>query len=89
MYDRGKRRPPLLRSSGFQYRLETLIGVTGYKLAKYRASWWDVSTACLDVVWRPQFLLVVLFEVSLVKTNVRMYSNVFVLRWPSLASVLD
>lgn len=64
MYDRGKNRPVLPRSSGLGYRLETLIGVTGYKLAKYRASWWEVSVACLEVVWRPQFIFVIVFEVG-------------------------
>ncbi|KAG8215245.1 MFS general substrate transporter [Butyriboletus roseoflavus] len=62
MYDRGKTRPLLPESSGLRYRLETLVGVTGYKLAKYRASWLKVSLACLDVVWRPQFIFVVIFE---------------------------
>lgn len=64
MYDRGKNRPVLPRSSTLRYRFETLIGVTGYKLAKYRASWWEVTTACLGVVWRPQFIFVVVFTVG-------------------------
>jgi len=64
MYDRGKNRPVLPRSSGLRYRLETLIGVTGSRLAKYRASWWEVSMACLDVVWRPQFIFVIVFEAA-------------------------
>lgn len=63
MYDRGKRRPPLLKPPGLQYRLETLLGMTGYKLAKYRESWWEASMACLNLVWRPQFISVVIFEV--------------------------
>ena len=52
------------RSSGLRYRVDTLIGVTGYKLAKYRATWWQVSKACWEVVWRPQFIFVIVFEVS-------------------------
>ncbi|KAF8552491.1 MFS general substrate transporter [Imleria badia] len=61
MYDRGKNRPAVPRSSSMRYRFETLVGVTGYKLAKYRVSWWEVTTACLEVVWRPQFIFVTLF----------------------------
>lgn len=76
MYDRGKILP-LSKSSGLRYRLETLIGVTGYKLAKYRASWLKVSLACLDVVWRPQFIFVVVFEVSRVWASVSEYSTGF------------
>ncbi|KAG0697893.1 major facilitator superfamily domain-containing protein [Suillus ampliporus] len=49
-------------SPGIKYRLETLIGITGYKMAKYRSSWPEVIWACLNVVWRPQFILVVFFE---------------------------
>ncbi|KAF9220734.1 MFS general substrate transporter [Gyrodon lividus] len=62
MYDRGTNRPPPRRTSGFRYRFQTLIGITGYKLAKYRDSWSEVTVACLSVVWRPQFILVVFFE---------------------------
>jgi len=64
MYDRGKTRPPVDTSSGWRSRFEMLVGVTGSRLAKYRDSWWEVCTASLCVVWRPQFLLVVLFEMA-------------------------
>ncbi|KAG1778135.1 major facilitator superfamily domain-containing protein [Suillus placidus] len=47
---------------GIQYRLETLIGITGYKMAKYRSRWSEIVWACLNVVWRPQFILVAFFE---------------------------
>lgn len=49
---------------GMRYRLETLIGITGYKMAKYRSRWSEIVWACLNVVWRPQFILVAFFEVS-------------------------
>ncbi|KAG2152742.1 major facilitator superfamily domain-containing protein [Suillus clintonianus] len=47
---------------GIQYRLKTLIGITGYKMARYRSCWSEVVWACLNVVWRPQFILVAFFE---------------------------
>lgn len=65
MYDRHLDPNPQRILPGIQFRLETLIGITGYKMAKYRSRWSEVVWACLNVVWRPQFILVVCFEVSL------------------------
>ncbi|KAH7910355.1 MFS general substrate transporter [Hygrophoropsis aurantiaca] len=62
MYDRTLKPIPPRPSSGLRYRIETLIGITGYKMAKFRPSWSEVVLACLNVVWRPQFFFVVLFE---------------------------
>ncbi|OJA10123.1 hypothetical protein AZE42_11554 [Rhizopogon vesiculosus] len=62
MYDRHLTSIPSRTSTGLRYRFETLIGVTGYKMAKYRARWSEVLWASLDVAWRPQFFFVVLFE---------------------------
>ncbi|KAG2098981.1 major facilitator superfamily domain-containing protein [Suillus discolor] len=62
MYDRHLASKPLQISMGLRYRFETLIGVTGYKMAKYRPRWPEVLLASLDVAWRPQFFFVVLFE---------------------------
>ncbi|KAG1806262.1 MFS general substrate transporter [Suillus variegatus] len=62
MYDRHLALKPLQISTGLRYRFKTLIGVTGYKMAKYRPRWPEVILASLDVVWRPQFFFVVLFE---------------------------
>ncbi|OAX35580.1 MFS general substrate transporter [Rhizopogon vinicolor AM-OR11-026] len=53
---------PSRTSTGLRYRFETLIGITGYKMAKYRPRWSEVVWASLDVVWRPQFFFIVLFE---------------------------
>ncbi|KAI9568715.1 major facilitator superfamily domain-containing protein [Boletus coccyginus] len=84
MYDRGKNRTVLPRSSGLRYRFETLIGVTGYKLAKYRASWWEVSMACLEVAWRPQFSFVVVFQAAVFGFSVGMnVTNVVFLGTPA------
>ncbi|KAG1799379.1 MFS general substrate transporter [Suillus plorans] len=62
MYDRHLDLKPLHISTGLRYRFKTLIGVTGYKMAKYRPRWPEVILASLDVVWRPQFFFIVLFE---------------------------
>ncbi|KAG1854769.1 major facilitator superfamily domain-containing protein [Suillus tomentosus] len=62
MYDRHLASKPLQISTGLRYRFKTLIGVTGYKMAKYRPRWPEVILASLDVAWRPQFFFVVLFE---------------------------
>ncbi|KAG1744209.1 major facilitator superfamily domain-containing protein [Suillus lakei] len=62
MYDRHLHPNPQQILPGIQYRLETLIGITGYKMAKYRSRWSEIVWACLNVVWRPQFILVVFFE---------------------------
>ncbi|KAG1906099.1 MFS general substrate transporter [Suillus fuscotomentosus] len=62
MYDRHLALKPLQISTGLRYRFETLIGVTGYKMAKYRPRWPEVLVASLDVAWRPQFFFIVLFE---------------------------
>ncbi|KAG2094030.1 uncharacterized protein F5147DRAFT_418508 [Suillus discolor] len=43
MYDRAHlASKPLQISTGLRYRFETLIGVTGYKMAKYRPRWLEV-----------------------------------------------
>ncbi|KAG2143494.1 MFS general substrate transporter [Suillus bovinus] len=62
MYDRRLASQPSRTSIGLRYRFETLIGVTGYKMAKYRPRWPEVLLASLDVAWRPQFFFIVLFE---------------------------
>ncbi|KAI9568699.1 MFS general substrate transporter [Boletus coccyginus] len=84
MYDRGRNRPVLPRSPGLRYRFETLIGLTGYKLAKYRTSWWEVSMACFEVVWRPQFISVIVFEAAVFGFGIGMnVTNVVFLGTPA------
>jgi hypothetical protein len=67
MYDRHLKLIPTQTSTGLRYRFETLTGITGYKMAKYRARWSEVLWASLDVAWRPQFFFVVFFEVRCLK----------------------
>jgi len=64
MYDRGVKGAPE-PGSGLRYRIETLIGITGYRMTKYRASWKEAIMSQLDIVWRPHMLGILIFEVSL------------------------
>jgi hypothetical protein len=63
MYDRTVKPIPKRLSSGFRYRIETLIGITGARVAKYRSSWYEVILSPFNVVWRPHLLGVLVFEV--------------------------
>ena len=65
MFDRKlpNPRPEPIPESRLRYRIETLIGITGAKMAKYRDSWYTAVFAILNVVWRPHLLLILIFEV--------------------------
>jgi hypothetical protein len=63
MYDRGVKNLPSRPTGGLRYRVETLIGITGVKMAKYRATWYEAVSAPLKLVWRPHLLSIVVFEV--------------------------
>lgn len=65
LYDRALRNPkPVKRpESTLRYRLETLFGVTGARMAKYRSSWKQVSLIWFDMVWRPHIFGILFFEV--------------------------
>ncbi|KAI0367217.1 MFS general substrate transporter [Pilatotrama ljubarskyi] len=64
MFDRKLPNPrPIPRpESRVRYRLETLIGITGLRMAKYRDSWHQAVFACMNVVWRPHLFAILLFE---------------------------
>ena len=64
LYDRGLKPVPPRPSIGLRYRVETLLGLTGVKMAKYRDSWLDVFYAPFNLVWRPHLLPLMLFEAS-------------------------
>ncbi|KAF7358529.1 Efflux pump rdc3 [Mycena venus] len=51
------RRPTL----GLRYRVETLLGATGWKMTIYRPSWYECVVSPLRVVWRPHALLIMTF----------------------------
>lgn len=63
MYDRTVKPIPQRPTTGLRYRIESLFGLTGYKMAKYRISWMQAIIAPLNVVWRPHLLLILIFEV--------------------------
>jgi hypothetical protein len=63
MYERGVRNIPSGPRSGLRYRIETLAGVTGVKMAKYRATWSEAVSAPFKLVWRPHLLSILIFEV--------------------------
>jgi hypothetical protein len=65
MYDRGVKGLPRPPSGGLRYRIETLVGITGGKMAKYRATWREAILAPLKLFWRPHLLGILLFEVRL------------------------
>ena len=63
LYDRTLKPIPELPSTGLRYRIETLVGKTGIKMAKYRSSWYEAIMSPFEVVWRPHFLGALIFEV--------------------------
>ena len=65
LYDRKLKPLPPRQSSGLKYRIETLVGITGVRMAKYRDSWSTVWWAPFKIIWRPHLLSVLVFEVCL------------------------
>ncbi|RDB18688.1 Efflux pump rdc3 [Hypsizygus marmoreus] len=62
IYDRTVKPIPERPTTGFRYRVETLIGITGQKMAKYRISWSESILAPFKVVWRPHLLMILWYE---------------------------
>ncbi|KAG6849252.1 hypothetical protein H0H93_010001 [Arthromyces matolae] len=62
LYDRTLQPVPPRPTSGLRYRIETLVGITGVKMAKYRATWADAVSGPLQVIWRPHVWTVLIFE---------------------------
>ncbi|KAF8872729.1 MFS general substrate transporter [Infundibulicybe gibba] len=60
MYDRKIQAGP--RTTGFQGRIKTLIGINGVRMIRNRPSWTEVALAPLDVAWRPHMLGILIFE---------------------------
>lgn len=65
MYDRSVRPVPPRPYTGLKYRVYTLIGITGSKMAKYRSSLKDAVMGPLRVVWRPHLLMALTYEALL------------------------
>ncbi|OCH89126.1 MFS general substrate transporter [Obba rivulosa] len=64
MYDRKLPDPkPIPRpKSRVLNRVQTLLGFTGARMAKYRPNWMEVIFGCVNLVWRPHFLGIIVFE---------------------------
>lgn len=64
MYDRTLPNPrPIARPpSRLRYRIESLIGVTGWRMARFRPPWRAVVLACASLAWRPHILSILIFE---------------------------
>lgn len=60
LYDRHIRPIPQRPTTGLRYRIETLLGLTGWKMRHYRPTMWQASVDVVNVLWRPQFLLTAL-----------------------------
>ncbi|KAJ7766303.1 MFS general substrate transporter [Mycena maculata] len=65
MYDRTVRPIPSRPTSGVRYRIESLVGMTGLKMAKYRISWPEAIISPLRVIWRPHIFGLLVFEAFL------------------------
>ena len=63
MYDRGVKNLPPRQTGGLRYQFETLVGITGAKMAKYRATWYEAVSAPFKLVWRPHLISILVFEV--------------------------
>lgn len=66
MYDRTLKdpRPYPLPKAWVRRRFELLVGIVGARMAKFRASWKEVSTIWVHLAWRPHVFGILLFEVS-------------------------
>ncbi|EPQ53473.1 MFS general substrate transporter [Gloeophyllum trabeum ATCC 11539] len=65
MYDRSIKPVPPRPSSGLRYRVETLLGMMGLKMAKYRPTVMSGLVSHINVLWRPHLLGILLFEAML------------------------
>ncbi|KAF8624996.1 hypothetical protein AX15_005625 [Amanita polypyramis BW_CC] len=62
MYDRTVKPIPEAPTTGIRSRIETLVGITGYRMSKYRVSWGKAIWSSFDVAWRPHILSLLIFE---------------------------
>ena len=65
MYDRAVKPIPMRPKPTLRWRVETLLGVTGVRMAKYRMRLADAFLEPLKLVWRPQILGILIFEAAL------------------------
>ena len=64
LFDRKLANPmPIPRpQSALRYRIETLLGITGARMSKYRDSWTEAIFPILNIVWRPHMISILVFE---------------------------
>ncbi|KAI0691855.1 MFS general substrate transporter [Cytidiella melzeri] len=88
LYDRKLTDPrPIARpASAIRYRIETLVGITGARMAKYRSNWANVVSVWFNLVWRPHLFGILLFEAMLFgfSIGVNVTNTVFVQLPPPL-----
>ncbi|KAL9709913.1 hypothetical protein Ac2012v2_006972 [Leucoagaricus gongylophorus] len=64
MYDRTLNPIPIPETTGLRNHIETLFGITGWKMAKYRPPWKQIVSDPIRMVWRPHVLPVLIFEAA-------------------------
>ncbi|OSX63261.1 hypothetical protein POSPLADRAFT_1139517 [Postia placenta MAD-698-R-SB12] len=64
LYDRSLPDPrPIPRPrSRVLNRFQSLVGVSGWRMAQYRPRWRTVVFGCINLIWRPHILSILIFE---------------------------
>lgn len=60
-YDRHLYPVPRRPSGGLRYRIETLIGITGWKMRKHRPSWFICVAETFMILYKPAVLLPLIY----------------------------
>lgn len=77
MYDRTVKPIPEPKSKGLRYRIESLVGITGLHMQKYRISWYESVASPFRIVWRPHLLMILIFEVTQVPCHLCKFTNLY------------
>jgi len=74
---------PSYSGSRLRRRIEDLVGVTGVQMSKYRTSWREAILLPFNILWRPQGLLILIYEAVAFGFSVGMHvTNVVFLESP-------
>ena len=73
MYDRYHWPVPPRPSKGLRYRIETLIGITGLKMMKYRPSWYTCVSDVFRVICKPVVFLACLYVMCMLLSNASLW----------------
>ncbi|CAA7268523.1 unnamed protein product [Cyclocybe aegerita] len=65
LYDRTVQPIPEPEDPSFRVRLETLVGITGWRMQKYRISWKESVLSPFKLIWRPHLLMLLIYEAAL------------------------